>query len=265
MITGVIGLGVVGNSIYKVLQKKNVNVSGYDKYNNRGNVSNLKDILNTNLVFLCLPTEYDDFQKKYNTTALDEILTFLSTNNYMGFILIKSTVEPMTCIKYHSLYKNLNIIHNPEFISAATAETDFEMQQYTLLGKTYADQNIDDIVKFYKNLFININVITSNSTETEIAKIAANSFYATKIQYFNEIYELCNTIDCSYNNVRNMMLENNWINKMHTDVPGSDGKISYGGMCFPKDTNALCQYMKRNNINNKVLTATIEENKIMRS
>ena len=42
-----------------------------------------------------------------------------------------------------------------------------------------------------------------------------------------------------------MMLTNNWINPSHTNIPGPDGLISYGGMCFPKDTNALNEYMKK--------------------
>ena len=61
------------------------------------------------------------------------------------------------------------------------------------------------------------------------------------------------------------MLKNNWINPMHTQVPGTDGQLSYGGMCFPKDTNALNQYMKRKNSPNAVLNATIEERNILRT
>ena len=60
------------------------------------------------------------------------------------------------------------------------------------------------------------------------------------------------------------MLKNNWINPMHTNVPGQDGNISYGGMCFPKDTNALNSFMEKNNIPNKVLDATINERNQMR-
>ena len=26
---------------------------------------------------------------------------------------------------------------------------------------------------------------------------------------------------------------------MHTNIPGSDGKLSFGGMCFPKDIRAF--------------------------
>ena len=48
------------------------------------------------------------------------------------------------------------------------------------------------------------------------------------------------------------MLKNGWINKMHTDVPGTDGKLGYGGACFPKDTQALCHYMNQKKTPNKV-------------
>ena len=51
---------------------------------------------------------------------------------------------------------------------------------------------------------------------------------------------------------------------MHTTIPGPDGQISYGGLCFPKDTNALNKYMLRENTPNKVLCATIEERDEMR-
>jgi UDP-glucose 6-dehydrogenase len=51
---------------------------------------------------------------------------------------------------------------------------------------------------------------------------------------------------------------------MHTEVPGSDGFISYGGKCFPKDTNALNSYMKKYNSNNLLLDSTIKERNYLR-
>ena len=95
-------------------------------------------------------------------------------------------------------------------------------------------------------------------------KLSVNSFYAVKIQFFNEIYLLCDNLDISYNVVKNTMLKNNWISKMHTNVPGTDGKLSYGGMCFPKDTNALNEYLSYKQISNKIIDATIKERNKMR-
>ena len=60
------------------------------------------------------------------------------------------------------------------------------------------------------------------------------------------------------------MLKNGWINPMHTNVPGSDGNISYGGFCFPKDTNALNNYMIKNNSPNQILNSTIKERNLLR-
>ena len=95
-------------------------------------------------------------------------------------------------------------------------------------------------------------------------KISANSFYSIKIQFFTEIYLLCQKLNCSYETVKNTMLNNGWINPMHTNVPGPDGNISYGGMCFPKDISALQKYMEKIDTPNEILKATINERNIMR-
>ena len=61
------------------------------------------------------------------------------------------------------------------------------------------------------------------------------------------------------------MLSNNKITSSHTQFPGHDGQLSYGGMCFPKDSNALYQFMKKNKVPCKVLEATILERNEMRN
>ena len=60
------------------------------------------------------------------------------------------------------------------------------------------------------------------------------------------------------------MLNNKWINSNHTSVPGSDGQVSFGGACLPKDINALNQFMIVNNTPNKVVNAVIMERNVMR-
>ena len=61
------------------------------------------------------------------------------------------------------------------------------------------------------------------------------------------------------------MLRNGWINPMHTRVPGPDGRHSYGGACFPKDTRAFVEHMRRRGTPHAVLQATIDERDAMRS
>ncbi len=51
---------------------------------------------------------------------------------------------------------------------------------------------VDNIVAFYQNLFDSAYVSTCTSIESEVMKLTCNCFYATKVQFFNEIYALMN-------------------------------------------------------------------------
>ena len=95
-------------------------------------------------------------------------------------------------------------------------------------------------------------------------KIFCNTFYAVKVQFFTELYLLCKKMNCDYDTVKQLMLKNNWINPMHTTIPGPDGMLSYGGYCFPKDTNALCKFMESMQVPHAVLENAIQERNDMR-
>lgn len=260
---GICGLGFVGNAIFQTIKNfKDIEIHCYDLYKNIGL---LNDLLNTDIVFLCLPTPYDDDIKEFSKLEIEKTLNFFNENNYNGIILIKSTLEPLSTNKFADKYTKLILIHNPEFLTARTAIEDFKNQSHIILGKSKncTDNHITLIVEFYKKYFIN-NITICTSDESECVKLFCNSFYAVKIQFFTELFLTCNKINVNFDIVKNTMLKNNWINPMHTLIPGPDNNISYGGMCFPKDTNALNSFMINNNIPNNVLDAVIKERNNMR-
>ena len=262
MKVGIVGLGFVGSAMYDVFKRKKINVTGYDKFKN-GGIGTIKSCLDSNIIFLCLPTKFNN--DGYDLKPIEETLEKLK--NYSGLIVIKSTVEPGTTNKLNKKYKYLNLCHNPEFLTARTAMKDFKNQNHIVLGKSKycSDRVYINIIDFYKLHWPNANLSLCSSTESEIMKLGCNCFYSVKIQYFNELFLLCENEKANFNRVKQMMLNNNWINPMHTKVPGTDGKMSYGGLCFPKDTNALCTHMEKNGIPNSVLSATIKERNLMRN
>lgn len=255
---GIIGEGFVGSAIKKSLNNKNINIFSYDKYKQIGNLNYL---LKCNIIFFCLPTPFvDDFG--YDLSSIKENLLFLSKNNYGGLVVIKSTVSVGTCSQLFKKY-NLKICHNPEFLTQRTAFEDFHNQKNIIIGY---DQNLDDLkylIKIYSKYNAKINLCTTK--ESEAAKLFCNSFYAQKVMIFNEFYSLCEKLDIKYDYVKKMMLDNDWINPMHTDVPGPDGKLAYGGACFPKDTKALLKQMKDNKSYSKILEACIYEKDLIRN
>ena len=265
MVISVLGLGFVGGSMKKSFELKKVDVIGYDKYKDEFK-DNFIDCLKSDIAFLALPTVFDEETMEYDKSCIREVCGDLMKNNFEGLVVIKSTVEPTTTLQLSKEFPSLKLVHNPEFLTAATAFEDFHNQEHIVLGKgpNVSDEELHKLEVFYRDLYPKAEMSFCNCTESESMKSFVNCFYSVKVQFFNELYLLCKKMGCDYNTVKDLMLKNKWINPMHTDVPGPDGKLSYGGYCFPKDTNALLNHMKREGTHHKVLEATVIERNIMR-
>ncbi len=263
----IIGLGFVGSAILESFTMKNTNniIFGYDKYKN-GGIGSIIECFDSDYIFLALPTEYNLEKKEYDISSITETLDILNKNNYTKCIVIKSTISPMTTELLQNIYCNMHFVHNPEFLTARTAFHDFHNQKHIVLGKTLkcSDDIFNNLYLFYNKFYPDATLSICSSSEAEAMKIFTNSFYAVKVQYFNELYLLSQQLEIDYDSVVSLMLKNGWINPMHTQVPGPDGKLSYGGSCLPKDANALLQLMKNKNTTHKILEACIEERNEMR-
>lgn len=261
--TAIIGLGVVGTAIYKTFKDFNIDTVCYDKY--KEDINDFSVVLGVDIIFLSLPTPYDDDMKEYNKTAIYENCEQLQKNNFKGLVVLKSTVEPTTTLELVNKYK-LNMVHNPEFLTARTAYYDFKNQEHIVIGHPMdiPDKKDDALYNFYKEHFANSEYSICKSNESEMMKIGVNCFYSVKVQFFNELFFLSKKIDTDYDEVVKLMLKNGWISNNHVSVPGPDDKFAYGGVCFPKDTNALNQFMIKKESINKVLNSTIEERNLIR-
>ena len=147
----IIGLGFVGNAMYNSFIKKclivNYNLFTYDKFKD-GGIGRLEDTLLSDIIFLALPTCYDELLGTYNIESIIETCNYLRLNNYSGLIVIKSTVEPETTEKLSHLYNELNFVHNPEFLTARTAYEDFHNQKHIVLGKSKSclEENFNNLI-----------------------------------------------------------------------------------------------------------------------
>jgi nucleotide sugar dehydrogenase len=266
---GIIGVGYVGGAILKFFAStQECNMLSYDR---RKYVSlpdsdvefipnSIEEVAASDFIFLCLPTPYiQGFGFDY--TALNENLLKLARLKYSGIVIIKSTVEPGMTRAFSDKYK-LKIVHNPEFLTARTAAKDFAEQGHIVIGGLDIDV-CKEVISLYQKYF-NATYTICDAEQAELMKLFCNNFYAVKVQLFNEFALTCKRIGVSYNDVRDIMLRNGWINPMHTDVPGPDGEFSYGGACFPKDTNALHDFMKRNGVPCEIIEACIKERNLMR-
>jgi UDP-glucose 6-dehydrogenase len=263
---GICGVGFVGGAIMTYLGnfQTSFHIVAYDKYKS---LNTFASLLESDLCFICLPTQYDNQAKTYDMSEIDATLLLFSEKNYNGILLIKSTVLPQYCSKMNAMYPTLRLIHNPEFLSARTAAEDFAQQKHIILGSTLQSQGVflHKVVSFYQKLFPLAEISECSSEESALTKLACNSFYATKVQFFTELFLLCDRLTISYEEVKEMMLKNGWIHPQHTAVPGHDGQLSFGGACLPKDVSALNALMASLATPHKVIEAVIQERDDMRS
>lgn len=263
MITiGIAGVGFVGNAVKSFFEKYE-NIIAYDKYKE---LNTKEDILKSDILFLCLPTLFNENINEYEKSEIYEVCDFLNLNKYKGTVILKSTVEPETTAKVSEKYNNLKILHNPEFLTARTAVEDFANQKHIVIGKgpNCNDDDVKLLEDIYRKYFPEAEISCCSSIESESMKIMCNSFYASKIMLFNEYYLLSKKNGSDFYKIKRLMLKNGWINPMHTDVPGPDGLLAYGGACFPKDTQALNKYMESYQSENMVLSRVIDECKVLR-
>jgi UDPglucose 6-dehydrogenase len=260
---GFVGLGFVGQATYTSFEKRGIKVVGYDKYRQIGSLEDVSK--DSDVIFLCLPTLYSQSLGEYDKTAIHEICDGLRSLHYQGLVIIKSTVEVSVSENLFQKY-GLKIIHNPEFLTARTALYDVDHQSHIVIGKTSGIKldDVDKLYRFYQTYYPSAKISITTSGESETMKIFVNNFYAMKIQIFNEFYLMCGKTGVNYENVKNLMLENGWINPNHTNIPGPDGSLSYGGACFPKDTQALLAQMKKLETPHAILDACVKERNSMR-
>ena len=254
---GIIGMGFIGKAIFNAFNLY-TNVKGYD-IDTKKSTHVFSKVIDSDIVFLCLPSpmcENGDCDLSY----INNTLKLISEKNKRkdNIFVIKSTVTTGATTKFEKKYK-LNLVHNPEFLSARTANIDFITATRTIIGGNNK-ANCDILQRLYEDRFPGINCLILSPEESETIKYFLNCFFATKITFFNEMRLLVNGLGLDWDNIIDGILSDGRIAMMHTDVPGHDGKFGFGGACFPKDINALIKIFEDNNIDPVLLKAVLKQN-----
>lgn len=260
---GVIGNGFVGSAIVKgFLQYNDVKV--YDANESKASHS-LIDTIKQDIVFVCLPTPmFKDTLEcdiSYITNFFNTIIT-LSYNPDTIFV-IKSTVPIGTTENLCQKFNPIKIIHSPEFLTARTALIDFITPSRNVIGGK--SENGTDLVKeLYEYRFPGVKCFLMSSHESEFIKYFTNTFFATKVSFFNEMFLLVEKLGLNWNTILEGVMSDGRIGISHYQVPGHDGDFGFGGTCFPKDINAFIKTFEKNEINPIVLKSVWKRNETVR-
>lgn len=171
-------------------------------------------------------------------------------------ILIKSTISLEGWHMLKDTFPNKKITFSPEFLRAEHAMEDFVNQKHVLLG--------DGDVDFWEKLFqdcLNVEAKHYPAEELILAKYFRNSFLATKVAFFNQVYDLCKAAKVDYDYVKELVGLDDRIGTTHMDITEQRG---FGGHCFPKDTAAIVRTAERNNVDLSIIKEAREYNNKIR-
>jgi len=224
------GLGIVGNATRKAFGIK-------DYFDLRGSTITLEEIAKKKrYVFICLPTPPSQSGHK-----IDDILAIIrQIEQYPGgqkIYIIRSTTTPGQCQHIMNTLGIDCVVHNPEFLTQSTWEEDIEHPDIIVVGSE-KKQYGEEVVALYQARYRGYPIFHTDTKTSEMIKCAINTFYALKVVFANEIYDICQKVGCDYDTVREAMYARKWIGKNHLRVV-FNGRRGVRGKCLPKDLKAF--------------------------
>jgi len=234
---GIIGNGVVGGALRRWLIRHTKNdVFVYDPPQGHDG-----EIPNVDVAFISVPVPTKSF--KLDFTILHQAIN--AVKDKADLICIRSSVLPGTVDALAEQY-NRQIIAMPEFLTERKRDEDVARQDVIAgvpekyddpIERDYLHRVLDRVFEGKKKIMI------STAKNCEMTKYTHNVFGALKVTYFNGIYRQCQKHGIDFEEVREMMQVSGMIVPQHSRVPGPDGKLGYGGHCFPKDAAAFLGFL----------------------
>ncbi len=257
----IVGYGFVGKALKNAISQS-VDVFIVDPVHG----TNIKDLVefNPEFIFVCVPTPMLD-NGMQDCSIIESVIEEITEKNLESIVVIKSTILPNFLNAFSLKIKNL--LCNPEFLREKYANDDFIKAELILIG---GQKKLSNKLKdFYIN---HTKCISKNFQLTDLAsasliKYTINTFLATKVIFFNQLFNIFNNSNTSSNwdDFIKIISSDSRIGNSHMQVPGYDNRLGFGGPCFPKDCNALHAYSKDINQNFSLLAEALIINNSIRS
>lgn len=249
---GIIGYGVVGKGMERLF-KDHFEIVIYDIDRGAKNFINQCD-----LAIICVPTPMKE-DGSCDTSIVEECVSWIECKH----ILIKSTVPPATTGTLEYKYAK-SICFSPEYMGESKNFTpywkypdprDAKSHTFVIVGGTDASEILN---YFMRVMAVDTKFVSCTSKEAELVKYMENSFFATKVAFCNEFYNICKLFWTDYKKVREMWLLDTRINPNHTLV--FEDEKGFSGKCLPKDLSAIVKASEESGYIPTLLKAVIQSN-----
>ena len=265
---GIVGNGYVGSAVkfgFSPSVGYDADVKVYDIDPNKASHTLEETVNESQYIFLSVPTPANP-DGSINTdiveNALHSINNAKSVDVSGSVVLLRSTVTPGTTRRLSNMFPDIEMVFNPEFLTERSAHFDFINQARIILGGTSGDSvGVRLVADLFRRRFGNtISILQTNFESAELVKYMTNTFFATKVSFLNEMKRLSDSSNAIWDDVAEGFVRDGRVGHSHMNIPGPDGKLGFGGSCFPKDIQALISYGESRGVSMNVLKGAWETN-----
>jgi len=268
---GVIGNGFVGSALVSGFLLHVNDILIHDKDLSRSTHTVEQIVRSCNVIFVSVPTpmfESGECDLSIVHSAINEysqVRNSLSESEKIKdqVVVVRSTIVPGTMEELSKKYPDINFVFNPEFLTERRARLDFINASRIVLGSNN-EKALSIVESVYRIRFPHIPIIKTDFATAQLIKYMANCFFATKVSFMNEMYQVCSAVGGDWNTAVNGLMLDGRIGNSHIDVPGHDGDFGFGGKCFPKDINAMIKRCEEIGVEPSVLKGAWSKNKEVR-
>jgi UDPglucose 6-dehydrogenase len=230
---GIVGFGFVGQAIGWAHRNDQLVICDPKLEDS----AELTKFLNCDAIFVCVPSP-GTADGHCDTSILEQVLKELQvvTNNQIP-IICKTTAPPSVYERLQKKYPN--IVHCPEFLTAANATADYANADRCVLGGDY-DWCVKarDVIRHGRPMIHDKFIIVSIKVAA-LHKYLMNSYLAARVSFMNDFKRLSDAVGVEWTDMAYLAKHDGRIGYSHLEVPGPDGQYGWGGACFPKDVAAI--------------------------
>jgi UDPglucose 6-dehydrogenase len=201
--------------------------------------TNINDLADCDVHFICVGTPQvkggNSADLTYVNSALESIAKLVKAG---GLVVGKSTVPVGTAARLRNRLIELNpkadLAWNPEFLREGFAVEDTLKPNRLVVG--VVNDSAENILKevYASNLKESTPWVKADLPTSELVKVAANSFLATKISFINAMAEICEAADGDVTVLAKAIGYDPRIGSRFLQAG-----IGFGGGCLPKDIRAF--------------------------
>lgn len=246
---GIVGYGHVGQAMHKLFK----NAVCYDKFEKK--LCSREQINECDAVFVCVPTPSRD-DGSCNTDAVEEVIAWLN----VPLIILRSTV-PIGFTDAMMEKYDKEIVFQPEYYGETVAHPFAQLASRSWLAFGGTPKGIHQAIAVYQTVHNStVKILQGDAKSVEFAKYMENAFFAVKVTFCNEMYDICQALGGNYDLAREVWLADPRISNYHTFV--YDDNRGYAGSCLPKDIAAIVAQAKQAGQDALLLKSVMRKNRI---